>query len=848
MADKQISDLTSASAMTDGSLFVIEQGGAAKSANWGMIKNYISPGVAAQYSSSATYNVGDYVIYNEQLYRCTTAITTAESWTAAHWIPANVSDAVFGLSKAVSSGGDKVNGGSISNSFVKGYYYTTPASGSAVSYDTYSPYATCIIPVAEGDRILVKASAGNGITRLYVFIDSSGNAIGRCSTNLSGVRILEAPSGAVALAVNNNIVTNPTDYYVVSGNWERNLYDYTKVEQGTYDSTNGESANSFSYCRTPLYKITDIDEAVLPASEARFVYRYDSSKAYIDRVSNATREVLSNESLVNNYGGGSVEYIAFSISISSVTTPADVISAGFKIASFNNSVITDRVNDLETLTQVGLVKKEQDMYMFADYEQGGLNASGEEGTSYYYCRTGYIDIGNIDSIYKPLGVFLVACMYDANKAFLDRITNMVDTSELTLNANDIANKFGYSGQTKYLRFSAERIESDTDIESLPSDIVNSGLKINVVGASEDIYEQILNLKEQLGSYGNGVLPSYYDTYIENKINGINALEDSVSVNSDSFIFITDYHYTKNAQNSPILIHKIVEETGISKLFFGGDAGVSAPLASMYRAARNNGKIYQKLWESAPQFYGMLGNHEWNDYQDATHEASQQPEVYSRSGVVNFYLNKEEQIVNGMSVEGNYYVDNARAKIRYFVLQGTGQAKISNDTAKWLGDKLGEVPSGWYVVVFNHYAYTGGTTGTSSMTGRGNLSVLRIAQLLGALKNHSTVTINQYSNTGETTGTFSFDYTNMSATPIGIISGHTHWDASLTTSQSTYGILTVATTCDAFGYAQNAETHASEPRQVGTIYEQAFDVVQIDIDARKLYMTRIGGGADREFTF
>ena len=94
MADKQISDLTSASAMTDGSLFVIEQGGAAKSANWGMVKTYISPSVAAQYSSSATYNVGDYVIYNGQLYRCTTAITTAESWTAAHWNVAVLGDDV----------------------------------------------------------------------------------------------------------------------------------------------------------------------------------------------------------------------------------------------------------------------------------------------------------------------------------------------------------------------------------------------------------------------------------------------------------------------------------------------------------------------------------------------------------------------------------------------------------------------------------------------------------------------------------------------------------------------------------------------------------------------------------
>lgn len=92
MADKQISDLTSASQLTDGSLFVLEQAGAAMKANWGMMKNYISPGVANQYSSSATYDVGDYVIYNGSLYRCTTAITTAESWTAAHWTAAVLGD------------------------------------------------------------------------------------------------------------------------------------------------------------------------------------------------------------------------------------------------------------------------------------------------------------------------------------------------------------------------------------------------------------------------------------------------------------------------------------------------------------------------------------------------------------------------------------------------------------------------------------------------------------------------------------------------------------------------------------------------------------------------------------
>ena len=58
MADKTINQLTQATDLTDSSLFVIEQNSTAKQANWGMMKNYISPGVAAQYSTSATYNVG----------------------------------------------------------------------------------------------------------------------------------------------------------------------------------------------------------------------------------------------------------------------------------------------------------------------------------------------------------------------------------------------------------------------------------------------------------------------------------------------------------------------------------------------------------------------------------------------------------------------------------------------------------------------------------------------------------------------------------------------------------------------------------------------------------------------
>ena len=40
--------------------------------------------LAPAYSSSSTYDVGDYVIYEGVLYECNTAITTAEAWTPAH--------------------------------------------------------------------------------------------------------------------------------------------------------------------------------------------------------------------------------------------------------------------------------------------------------------------------------------------------------------------------------------------------------------------------------------------------------------------------------------------------------------------------------------------------------------------------------------------------------------------------------------------------------------------------------------------------------------------------------------------------------------------------------------------
>lgn len=46
--------------------------------------------IADAYSATSTYAVGDYCIHEGKLYKCNTAIGTAEAWTAAHWTAVKV--------------------------------------------------------------------------------------------------------------------------------------------------------------------------------------------------------------------------------------------------------------------------------------------------------------------------------------------------------------------------------------------------------------------------------------------------------------------------------------------------------------------------------------------------------------------------------------------------------------------------------------------------------------------------------------------------------------------------------------------------------------------------------------
>lgn len=68
--------------------------------NYESLENYNTP----DFSSSSTYQVGDYVMYQGKLYRCTTEITTSGGWDSTKWSLAILSDDVANLKSSVESG------------------------------------------------------------------------------------------------------------------------------------------------------------------------------------------------------------------------------------------------------------------------------------------------------------------------------------------------------------------------------------------------------------------------------------------------------------------------------------------------------------------------------------------------------------------------------------------------------------------------------------------------------------------------------------------------------------------------------------------------------------------------
>lgn len=76
--------------------------------NWDKIDAAMTAAKSAEeYNTAGTYAVGSYCIHEGKLYKCTTAITTAEAWTAGHWTETSVGAEIAGKENALAAAGVK---------------------------------------------------------------------------------------------------------------------------------------------------------------------------------------------------------------------------------------------------------------------------------------------------------------------------------------------------------------------------------------------------------------------------------------------------------------------------------------------------------------------------------------------------------------------------------------------------------------------------------------------------------------------------------------------------------------------------------------------------------------------
>lgn len=293
------------------------------------------------------------------------------------------------------------------------------------------------------------------------------------------------------------------------------------------------------------------------------------------------------------------------------------------------------------------------------------------------------------------------------------------------------------------------------------------------------------------------IPGYYhsNNYLDAKCSRIRELANGCVGDGDMFFFITDQHWEMNARQSPALIKYIAKKVHAPRLFSGGDTseGIHETYANTMSDAFAGG------------IHHVMGNH---DYFGTTGDEL----------VRIFDMGKKEQI--GNAKRHYYYVDNPQQAIRYIVLcaysNESGELATAYDTEQinWLRDVALNVEEGWTVLVFTHSLYYGfGVNAAINPSPEGATTVIDVLDA-------------------------------ATCDVACVIQGHTHLDRIVHT---TGGIPVVLTTSDKYMPWMTGETNnepwLSESRHVGTITEQAFDVVVLDKAARKLTFVRIGAPAD-----
>lgn len=327
--------------------------------------------------------------------------------------------------------------------------------------------------------------------------------------------------------------------------------------------------------------------------------------------------------------------------------------------------------------------------------------------------------------------------------------------------------------------------------------------------------------------GEVQIPSYWKTYLDEKLSTIKSDYLSLEGNGVAFSFVTDTHWSDNQKKSPLIINYLQSKAGITDCIFGGDV-ITAHGERLNKLT----EIYDfmdAMRNVSP--YVVVGNHDYNTSDQTTSQQSYltDPNLISPGEFYRICNVPKEDVVHYVktTVSGKFdeyfgYKDNDNQKVRYVFLDSGAvhipnwadtNLRISDTQINWMKDRVTELPSGWTVVVFTHIffqSYTGTVHGIGT----------QIETALDSI------------------------YDTANATIACVICGHVHSSVSKTSEK---GYPIIATTTDSAGQINREDLTYT----AGTTTEQAFDIYYINTNLRTIKVCRIGAGdttKDRTFNY
>lgn len=307
---------------------------------------YTIPDEAPEYSASATYKVGDFVVYGGALYKCNTAIESAEDWTAAHWTVTKMGNEVSGLQTALTVvseyGAENICPTRTTSSTTQGITYTpngdgsykvngTTPSGSNAHYSLFSSNSSFPNGIKAGDVLYVSVASTNPIIKFYInwFVGSTKYETPETyHVVTSGFKKIAIPSNATGLEIRlttpkNNTVSNAVVYPFISAFKTKQGYDneinsvdsslseaLTKInvgripfnavwEEGSIDASGSDEPKDYRI-RTNGYIESSYDKVDVANSGHRYftyLYYYDINHGYVKTVSHTSYAANRNYSI-----------------------------------------------------------------------------------------------------------------------------------------------------------------------------------------------------------------------------------------------------------------------------------------------------------------------------------------------------------------------------------------------------------------------------------------------------------------------------------------------------------------------------------------------------------------------